>query len=312
MDAAAIWGVSTPSPKKVGQRGLRAAARRSLSLALSALLLGGIAASARADVGVRDFSYTGASAPTADKPQSKTWHNDGAWWADLYRSSTGRYEIFRLEGNGTWVPTGTAIDSRSRSQADMLWDGTKLYAASVLRDGATSGDQTAKVTRWSYNPATRTYSVDAGFPVTVFSYKVESITIDKDTTGALWLTWTRTASGSRKVYVSHSSGASQSTFVTPFVLPVPKAIGLTTDDISTLAAYDGKIGVLWGHQADQAYYFASHVDGAPDTAWTPSTAAQDAEIADDHINLKALSGDPSGRLFAAVKAIGKDRRSDAE
>ena len=43
------------------------------------------------------------------------------------------------------------------------------------------------------------------------------------------------------------------------------------------------------------------MDGAPDTTWTASTAARDAEIADDHINLKALSGDPSGRLFAAAK-----------
>src|SRR5919197_4394442 len=40
-----------------------------------------------ADTGTRDFSYSGASAPTGQKPQSKLWFNDGSWWGVLYNSA---------------------------------------------------------------------------------------------------------------------------------------------------------------------------------------------------------------------------------
>ena len=48
---------------------------------LVAPLLPGVSAAA-ADVGVRDFSYNDVNAvqtPTADKPQSKLWFQDGSW-----------------------------------------------------------------------------------------------------------------------------------------------------------------------------------------------------------------------------------------
>lgn len=48
---------------------------------------------------------------------------------------------------------------------------------------------------------------------------------------------------------------------------------------------------------------ATHTDGEDDEVWLESrTAIQGLKRADDHINLKALlRGDPSGRVFAAVK-----------
>jgi hypothetical protein len=49
-------------------------------------------------------------------------------------------------------------------------------------------------------------------------------------------------------------------------------------------------------------YFAIHVDGNPDTQWDPSrTAVQGPNYADDHINLKSIQADNSGRVFAVVK-----------
>ncbi|HEU5103757.1 MAG TPA: hypothetical protein VFU22_32295, partial [Roseiflexaceae bacterium] len=30
--------------------------------------------------GYSDFSHAGVGLPTADKPQSKLWYNDGRWW----------------------------------------------------------------------------------------------------------------------------------------------------------------------------------------------------------------------------------------
>ena len=49
-------------------------------------------------------------------------------------------------------------------------------------------------------------------------------------------------------------------------------------------------------------YFAVHDDLDPDTTWQPSeTAIQGPGTADDHINLKSLQSDGSGRVYAAVK-----------
>jgi len=59
--------------------------------------------------------------------------------------------------------------------------------------------------------------------------------------------------------------------------------------------------VMWGNQNNMTYYFATHADGAGDMTWQSSVALAIPEGADDHINLKALSGDPAGRVFAAVK-----------
>ena len=66
-------------------------------------------------------------------------------------------------------------------------------------------------------------------------------------------------------------------------------------------AFDSKIGVMWGNQNTQKYHFATHDDGAGDLTWQSSVALAIPQGADDHINLKALSGDPAGRVFAAVK-----------
>ncbi len=90
----------------------------------------------------------------------------------------------------------------------------------------------------------------------------------------------------------------------PAVLPFPQATALAPDDIASIVAFDGKIGVMWSDQGDplvEAFQFATHVDGTADTQWTLTTASSGDHAADDHINLKSLSGDPSGRVFAATK-----------
>ena len=55
---------------------------------------GGVAQAAT-DVGYRDFSYGGETAPTAQKPESKLWYTaDGTWWGSLFNTETKRYEIY--------------------------------------------------------------------------------------------------------------------------------------------------------------------------------------------------------------------------
>src|SRR5213078_3176998 len=91
-------------------------------------------------------------------------------------------------------------------------------------------------------------------------------------------------------------------WVTPFVLPSTGASNLNSDDISSLVAFGGnKIGVMWSNQTDSAMYFAYHVDGAADTSWTAVPAVRSRNYGDDHINLRSLQSDASGRVFAVTK-----------
>jgi len=258
-------------------------------------------AQAANNTGYKDFSYSGVSAPTGQKPQSKLWYNDGIWWGSLYNKNSGRYEIYRFNWNAnSWSTTGTLIDVRKKSSADALWDGSKLYIVSAVPPG-TSGDLGIKVMRYSYNPSNDTYSMDTGFPVTVISLAVETVVMDQDSLGKLWITFTyNTSSNPRKVYVSHTT-SSDTAWITPYILPVTGASNLTTDDISTIVSYNGKIGVLWSNQNDDSVYFAFHVDSDTDDIWTLNPALQGPKYADDHLNIKSLQADASGQVFAAVK-----------
>ena len=257
------------------------------------------AALAASDVGYRDFSFAANAVdnPTGEKPQSKLWFNDGIWWASLFDRSTEEYHIYRYDWTAhTWSDTGTLIDERNTSKADTLWDGTHLYVVSAGED-STNQAHGARVLRYSYDSATKRYTLDQGFPVTITSGGPEAIVLDKDTTGKLWVTYTR----NKQVYVNRTTGDDR-TWGTPFVLPVNGA-NVGFDDISSVVAFDSQIGVMWSNQIDDAMYFATHTDGDPDDAWQGSRAAiQGPKNADDHISLRSLqAADSSGRVFAAVK-----------
>ena len=261
------------------------------------------AGAAAGDIGFVGPSTSGdGSAATGEKPESKLWWNDGAWWAVLFHTSSQTHHIFRLDrSTEQWVDTGTIVDNRPKTRSDVRWDGTRLYVSSHVRasssTGAASGNP-ARLYRFSYDAATRTYTRDTGFPVQITSYSTETLTIDKDSTGVLWATWTQ---GS-KVYVNNTTGG-DAVWGTPFVLPVAAAANLSSDDISAVVSFgDGRTGVMWSNQAASAIYFAEHVGGTSRSTWDVTrTAVQGPNSSDDHINLKALQADASGRVFAAIK-----------
>jgi len=135
--------------------------------------------------------------------------------------------------------------------------------------------------------------------VTINNERSESLVIDRDGTGTLWATWVRAG----RVWVARTLG-SDTQWSGPFTPAVKGSTTLSGDDISSVVAFGpGKIGVMWSNQHDSAMYFAVHVDGASADAWDGSrTAIQGPNEADDHINLKSLQSDGSGRVFAAVKS----------
>jgi hypothetical protein len=257
------------------------------------------AVTASGSIGYRDQSFSGAgTAPTGSKPESKLWRNAGIWWADMWAGSGKGFHIFSLNtATGIWSDTGVALDDRSGTRADILWDGTHLYVASHVF--ATCGCSTpasgypTRLYRYSWNGSS--YTLDAGFPVQINNTQTETLVIDKDSTGTLWATWAQ----SNQVMVSHTLSGDDHTWGTPYVLPVTGASTLTSDDISTLVAFGGnKIGVMWSNQNTSTMYFAYHADGSADSSWTSSAAVSSPGIADDHINLKS---DASGRVFAVTK-----------
>jgi hypothetical protein len=268
------------------------------------------ASAARADTG--DFGYegpvySGKSSPSADKPQSKVWYNDGYWWASMLTSTSQQFHIFRLNrGTETWTDTGTVIDTRPNTSSDALWDGGKLYVASHVAVSSSSNSTSGKpawLNRYSYNGVTKTYSLDAGFPSKISDFSSESLTMDEDSTGRLWATFTRLG----KVYVG-ASNAGGTTWSTPSVLPT-SGTTVSSDDISALVSFNGKIGLMWSNQKSSppAMYFATHLDSAPVGTWQPSTTITSGPFsADDHINLKALEADDQGRVFGVIKTSYND------
>lgn len=261
------------------------------------------------DIGYEGHSYDGASgSPSGSKPQSKLWWNDGSWWAALFNGTTDDHHIYRLDqSTQRWVDTGTKLDLRTSSRADVLWDGTTLYVAFHRfseSPALVSASDASVLRRYSYNADTDTYTLDAGYPQTINSYRTEALVIDKDSTGRLWATWVQPDStGASRVFVSHTTVGDQ-TWATPFALP-STGTAVSSDDISSIMAFGGnRVGVLWSNQNDDQMYFSSHLDSLlPSLGWTPAEVAYGSpgsDDADDHINLASIQ-DTGGRVFAAVK-----------
>ncbi|MBI3978111.1 MAG: hypothetical protein HY331_07995 [Chloroflexi bacterium] len=273
-------------------------------LTIGAWLLGlltlSVGRAAQVSAGYRDFSFgSRPDLPTSDKPQSKLWWHDGRWWGSLYSAAAAAYTVHWLDlSTQTWVDTGTVVDARATAHMDVLWDGGKLFVVSG------SASEPGRLSRYSYDAGSRRYSLDSGFPLTVREGGAETITIARDSTGRLWITYPQ----NERIWVNRTVG-NDAKWGRPFVLPVKGADDVDSDDISAVIAFQGNsIGVMWSNQDDRKMYFAVHRDGDPVDVWQPSQVAlpgpnhdPDDLWADDHINLKQLSSDGSGRVFAAVK-----------
>lgn len=255
-------------------------------------------------VGFRSFNYGGDvnSTPTGEKPESKLWWNDSFWWGSLWDPLAESYSIHRFNPfQQNWESTGVRIDDRSSSKADALWDGENLYVVSHIftkSPGPTTESNYARLYRYSYHETSNCFEADEGFPVAVNGSKSEALVVDKDSNGILWITWVENG----QVMINRSLDNDRN-WGTPFPLPGQGA-ALQNDDISSLVAFDNKIGVMWSNHADEKTYFAVHLDGDPDSLWQAREEAladdQLGPVSDDHINLKA-SNDGSGNIFAVTK-----------
>lgn len=228
------------------------------------------------------------TAPTQDKPQSKLWYKDGSWWGMLISTSLGQFTVHELMPNHTWRDTGIVTESRPTSTSDALLVGNTLYVASRTSSG------TVRVATFGYTSSSRTWA-PTGSAKTVIGSGARSMTIALDTAGTLWVTYT----AGTTVYVA-SAPLSTLNWTAPVALPVTDST-ISTDDISGIIAFNGKVGVLYSDQQSNAMRFAVRVDGTPASQWTMETIYDDPGSADNHINIKTLVDDGQGRVFAAVK-----------
>jgi fibronectin type 3 domain-containing protein len=273
------------------------------------LTVGVAAAQTPVAAGYRDFSYgtNGNSTPTGEKPESKVWWNDGFWWGSLFNTQAAQYHIYRFNASTqSWTDTGTVLDTRTNTKADVLWDEASghLYVASHAfttdPKPSTSPSKWGKLFRYTYDSTNRRYTLDAGFPVDVTRGTVEALTIAKDSTGRLWVTWVESS-----IVKINWSRTDDSDWGLPVTLPVDaSAVDCVRDDISALIAFGGnKIGVIWSNQATRKDYFAVHRDADAPNVWQPIETVVpnpgcSGACADDHFNLKT---DQQGKVYAAIK-----------
>jgi hypothetical protein len=280
-----------------------------IAVVATAAVLPAVAGAVAVTAGFRDFAYgTTVTAPTGQKPESKLWFNDGRWWAVLFNTTTNRFEIYGFnkdaQATNAWTSTGVAVDGRRTAEADVKWvSNGKLYVVTHIAEAATTADNTVNVRRYGYTPGstpgTGSYTLET--TKTVANGAFETAVLERDSLGRLWVTWTAAnASGGRSVFITHTV-ASDTDFVAPFVLPVPNANNLSADDISTILATGGKVGVLWSNQATNELRFAVHTDTASDQTWTSKVLCATTKCPDDHLNIKALEGSGTGEAFAIVK-----------
>lgn len=258
-----------------------------------------------ARIGTRDHSYDapGVHAPTGRKTEAaKLWYQDGTWWGIIFQPSRDAYTINRFDmRSDAWIDTGAVLDDRNGSQADVLWDGTHLYGVSGGSDPADEDDGPV-IVRMSYDHLGGTYRMDRGFPVRIAPSGSEMFTLDKDDAGRLWATWTTDQS----VWVTHSL-ADDRHWAAPVVLPADEARGIAADDISAVVAYEGRVGIMWSDQVEGSMLWASAAAGTDAAGpWTVTTAVKAPAMADDHMSLKALRGDPAGLVVAAIKTSRND------
>lgn len=276
---------------------------------------------AQVSTGFKDFSYGSARAPTGEKPQSKIWFHDGLWWGVLYNHSTNFYEIYKLDwATQDWLPTGIPVDSRLHSTHDALSVNGMLFIASAAIQpsvGPPPGPEPEfpdiYVYYYNYNPVNKTYFATG--TATVYTKWVETVVIDFDSLDRLWITFTdfNPDNQTKSVFFTHT----QDTYFDwskPSVLNFPEAKNLNADDISTLVASNGSIGVMWSNQTPDFQnkthvYFAIHDDDDSDQIWTLDSVLSGQKFADDHLNIKSLQADSSGQVFAVVKTSLNDGNS---
>ena len=302
-DAGSSAGLRPRGSRNPRLHAVLAALLTALLAVLGVVVVPVAASAATGDVGVQGPSHSGTGTPTGTKrATSALWFNDGLWWGNLWDTASSDFHIFRFNAaTNSWVNTGVATDTRANTHHDVLWDGTTLYVASYrfVNDGLPAEpNYPTTMRRYKYDSSTKKYTLLTSEKIN--NQRVETLTIDKDSTGRVWATWQQ----GNRIYlnVTDTAGVKWQTSA-GFQHPASLS-NVSVDDTSALIAVDGKMGVMWSRQVGDStdgMYWSTHVDGDANTAWsTPVAAVKGQRSGDDHMNLKWLDSS-GGKVFAAIK-----------
>jgi hypothetical protein len=238
------------------------------------------------------FSAELVGAPTRTENQSKIWFHDDAWWALLVEPTGATVRVHELTKDHTWRPTSAVITSDVDNVGDALHDGNTTHVLSRNRD------QSLHYVRLRYDEATRDYQADPPALVTSRGGSASAATLALDSTGRLWAAF---ATVRRVLYSWTDNGRNWA----PMEVVADTGTGGTPEQ-AALVTFDDRVGVLWSDQATGSFAFAYHQDGADPAAWTREVALSGQGVADNHISLKRVPGEPSDTLVAAVKTSAGD------
>ena len=244
---------------------------------------------------INDFSVSTIS---SEKPQSKVWKHEDAWWAVFPVVADSGDEqgswLWRLEEGNEWKKWLWLESLSLNAKADALFDGDFTHI--LLFDGRYN----SKLITLEYVSGDYQIKDPPGLiSISYLGESVETATIDIDSYDRIWLAWE--SSGSIKVRYS----------IPPYDeddwssdINIGTTSGNNGDDICAITAFSGdKIGVLWSNQDAKQFQFKYREDSwLAEASWSDlEVAASDTfkkGVADDHINLATHS---NGTIYAAVK-----------
>ena len=234
-----------------------------------------------------------ASDDTGEKPQSKVWEYNDAWYS-VMPDSDGTW-VWKL--NGTQWQKQLQLTADDGYHADVKVDGNLAHillfdgsCIPVWRPSSTTTAIDNRYEMWSLRPSLVNVAVNSS---------AETAVIDIDSTGRMWVAYDTSSS----IEVRYADANTQ---YSSWSAPITVASGIKSDDIGSLIAMpNGAIGVMWSNQNTERFGFRIHVDGANPSTWLNAEVAagqsaqnQGAGMADDHIHLAVAS---DGTLYAAVK-----------
>lgn len=223
--------------------------------------------------------------PTADKPQSKLWFMDACWWTILpdslgptlwQRTDTGWKEHPEISSSVKGIP----------GRADVWYEDRVATAVGV-------SDSSLCIFRMMpRDVADRNWDAEVlGYlKVPKQSPNVETATIAKDAAG-IW--WVAADVGGSAIYVWSSKDAIH------WSDAILVGRGISSDDISCIAALKRSVIVAWSNQRTEAVYSREHINGWLVSDWSPiNTIEAGNKTADDHINTARSA---NGTLWVVTK-----------
>ena len=171
--------------------------------------------------------------PTGDAGQSKLWFHDGRWWGLLLAEE--EFRIHAFDPSGGWTDTGTVVDARTSSHADVLAESGGLVVISAGR--STSAGNAVEVRRFTYDGTAKLYRADRQFPIRITSGGASRVSIARAGDGTLWAAFVT----EQRLEVAHSRGDDRN-WTAPTTLPVPDAAQPV--DAAAVAAAGQQVVVL--------------------------------------------------------------------